>query len=63
MVVEIGGDSHYGDEGIAREAARTAFLAARGFRVVRFGNADVLHNAQGVFEVLRGILGDIDEKG
>jgi very-short-patch-repair endonuclease len=59
LIVEIDGDSHYFDDGIARDAARTAFLEARGFRVLRFSNDDVLGNAEGVFEVLRGILGEV----
>jgi very-short-patch-repair endonuclease len=58
IIVEIDGDSHYVDEGIARDEVRTAYLERLGFRVVRFGNADVLGNADGVFEVMMGILGE-----
>ncbi|QQR39910.1 endonuclease domain-containing protein [Devosia rhizoryzae] len=59
LIVEIDGDSHYFDEGIRRDTVRTVFLERWGFRVVRFSNADVLGNPEGVFEVLCGILGDV----
>lgn len=58
LVFEIDGDSHYSDAGIAADERRTAFLAELGYRVMRFSNADVLGNADGMFEVLRGILGE-----
>lgn len=57
-MVEIDGDSHYGAEGIAHDARRTAFLNGRNYRVLRFTNFDVLDNAEGVFDVLRGVLGE-----
>ncbi|MDB5589295.1 MAG: ATP-dependent helicase HrpA [Devosia sp.] len=60
LVIEIDGDSHYSGEGIARDEGRTAFLEGLGYRVVRFSNDDVMGNAEGVFEVLRGILGEPD---
>lgn len=58
LVVEIDGDSHFSDAGMAHDARRTEYLAGRGYRVLRFTNAEVIGNAEGVFEVLRGVLGD-----
>ncbi|WIJ26290.1 endonuclease domain-containing protein [Devosia sp. RR2S18] len=58
LVVEIDGDSHYGAEGIAHDARRTAYLARLGYRVQRFTNLDVLDNEDGVFNTVRGILGE-----
>lgn len=58
LVIEIDGDSHYDDRGIAHDAARTAFLRQRGFTVLRFTNDDVLGNPEGVFDALRGVLGE-----
>lgn len=57
-MVEIDGDSHFSDAGMAHDARRTEYLAGRGYRVLRFTNAEVIGNAEGVFEVLRGVLGD-----
>ncbi|SFC88671.1 Very-short-patch-repair endonuclease [Devosia psychrophila] len=58
LIIEIDGGGHYGDEGAARDARRTAVLGQAGYRVVRFSNDDVLGNADGVGEVLVGILGE-----
>jgi very-short-patch-repair endonuclease len=58
LMVEIDGDTHYADAGIAHDARRTAYLAGLGYTVLRFTNADVMGNAEGVFAVLRQTLGD-----
>jgi very-short-patch-repair endonuclease len=60
LIIEIDGDSHYSDAGIAGDERRTAFLAGLGYRVVRFSNDDVLENADGVGAVLIGVLGPVD---
>ena len=60
LVVEIDGDSHFPDAGISRDAVRTDFLRQRGFTVLRFTNVDVLESDEGVFEILRGVLGEPD---
>jgi very-short-patch-repair endonuclease len=51
LVVEVDGDTHAGRE--AADAVRTKALAARGYRVLRFSNFDVMGNLDGV---LRAIL-------
>ena len=48
LIVEIDGDTHYSDAGIAHDAQRTAYLAGRGYRVLRFWNHEVLGNREGV---------------
>ncbi|KKB86612.1 hypothetical protein VW29_01545 [Devosia limi DSM 17137] len=63
LVFEIDGDSHYSAAGVARDAQRTGFLAGQGYRVVRFSNADVLGNPEGVFAVVVGILGEPGRAG
>jgi very-short-patch-repair endonuclease len=60
LVVEIDGDSHYSDEGIAHDARRSAYLRRLGFRVLRFTNSDVLEADDGVFDILRQNLGEPD---
>ena len=58
IVFEIDGDSHYLEGAAAKDAARTAYLASRGYRVVRFTNLDVLGNPEGVYFELTRLLGD-----
>ena len=44
LIVELDGGHHTPEE----DAARTAFLNARGYRVLRFWNSDVFENLEGV---------------
>jgi len=52
LVIEVDGDTHAGRE--RYDAARERALAAMGFRVLRFTNADVMGN----FEAVLGVIGD-----
>lgn len=52
LIVELDGGQH-GDEA---DAARTRFLEARGYRVIRFWNNDVADNWQGVLETVSAAL-------
>jgi very-short-patch-repair endonuclease len=45
-VIEVDGGGHGG----ARDAARDAWLASEGFRVLRFWNAEVDGNLEGVMQ-------------
>ncbi|MFT4130199.1 MAG: DUF559 domain-containing protein [Labrys sp. (in: a-proteobacteria)] len=58
LVVEVDGNQHAMPEGLARGGIRDAFLAERGFKVLRFSNHDVDHALASVidtiFEALRG---------
>ena len=56
LIVEIDGGQHA--LAAKRDAARTAWLVARGYRVLRFWNNEVLANPDGV---RRTILEAIDE--
>jgi very-short-patch-repair endonuclease len=58
LIVEIDGDTHYSDAGLAHDARRTAFLEGRGYRVLRFTNGEVMGSPEGVFMVLSGVLGE-----
>ena len=55
LVIELDGDTHGDNE--AYDAARTRALQARGYRVIRFTNADVMTNLDGA---LRAILIALD---
>ena len=48
LIVELDGGQH----SEAKDARRTAFLEAKGFRVLRFWNHDVLENLEGVLAVV-----------
>ena len=48
LVIEVDGDTHEADA----DARRDAILASKGFRVLRFTNADVMTNMAGVLEVI-----------
>jgi very-short-patch-repair endonuclease len=50
MLVEVDGATHSTDEQIARDAVRSAALAAEGFDILRFTNEDVYVNLDGVLE-------------
>jgi very-short-patch-repair endonuclease len=52
LVVEIDGGQHYETEHLKRDARRDEFLAAKGYRILRFSNYDVMTNRQGVFETI-----------
>lgn len=55
FVVEVDGGQHCES---AYDAERDAWLAARGFRVMRFWNLEVLGNPDGVWEAISLALGD-----
>jgi very-short-patch-repair endonuclease len=53
LVVEIDGDVHASLAQTARDAARTAWLEERGYRVIRFDAREVGRNFPGVVEAIR----------
>ena len=55
LIVEIDGGQHSEE----RDAARTAFLQSKGYRVIRFWNNEVLENIDGV---LQSILMKIEDQ-
>lgn len=51
VVIELDGETH--SEQIEYDAARTEWLNANGYRVLRFTNREVMHNVEGVLEAIR----------
>ncbi|MEE2916167.1 MAG: endonuclease domain-containing protein, partial [Pseudomonadota bacterium] len=49
LAIEVDGDTH-ADQ--SRDDRRTAWLKARGYRVMRFTNADVMMNLDGVLQTI-----------
>ena len=50
LIIEIDGSQHYEEAAMIADKKRTAYLNERGFRVIRFSNADVNNNFTGVYE-------------
>ena len=48
VVIEVDGDSHFSPAGEIHDAVRTARLAHEGIRVLRFTNAEVMEQFEGV---------------
>lgn len=48
LVIEVDGDTHGGDEVIARDAVREEFLRSEGYEVLRVTNLDVMNHLEGV---------------
>jgi very-short-patch-repair endonuclease len=48
LVIEIDGGQHYNEEMIRKDAHRDQYLVSQGITVLRFNNADVLENIEGV---------------
>ena len=55
LVIELDGDSH--GARAAHDARRTEFLETQGYRVIRFTNAEVMGNLEGVLTAIAGALG------
>lgn len=49
LIIEVDGDTHTDP---ARDAHRTAALEAKGYRVIRFGNGDVMGNMESVLHAI-----------
>ncbi len=54
LAIEIDGDTH--GHQVGYDAARTAFLERQGYRVLRFTNAEVMGNIEGVAHAIGDTL-------
>lgn len=52
LIVEVDGATHATPEEIARDERRDAYLARRGYRVMRLSNEDVRANLSGVLDTI-----------
>ncbi|WP_210338508.1 endonuclease domain-containing protein [Bradyrhizobium commune] len=52
LVIELDGGQHFSDKGERADARRSAIIEARGFKVLRFSNLDVMTNRAGVLETI-----------
>jgi very-short-patch-repair endonuclease len=56
LVVEIDGDSHFTELGEAHDAVRTAVLGSLNLQVLRFTNAEVMKDFEGVCCRVRQVI-------
>lgn len=56
LIVEQDGAQHFTEEEIYRDASRTKWLEARGYRVIRVTNADVIKHPLDVLDAIRRAL-------
>ncbi len=56
FIVEIDGEVHGSPGQIERDVARTDWLEERGFRVIRFGNDEVLRDVGSVLNAIAVVL-------
>jgi len=52
LVIELDGGGHSEDATVLKDAARTADLESKGYRVLRFWNTEVFENLDGVCETI-----------
>jgi very-short-patch-repair endonuclease len=52
LVIEVDGGQHGTAAGIAADTARSSYLKAQGYKVLRFWNSDVLRNIEGVMTAI-----------
>jgi very-short-patch-repair endonuclease len=60
LIVELDGPQHVEDKGKEHDVRRTAWLASRGFRVIRFRNLELDEGIGLVVEEIRRALRDCD---
>jgi very-short-patch-repair endonuclease len=56
LIIEVDGDQHGWDKSRAKDAARTKYLQAKGFRVLRFWNNEVLQEMEAVLDTVYATL-------
>ena len=56
VIVEIDGDYHFTEEQHREDAIRQKWLEQMGYKVIRFTNAEVLHNVENVIEKVKNHL-------
>lgn len=59
LVIEIDGDSHFGNSAEAKDHTRSQYIENLGFRIMRFSNSYVMTNITGVLEELGRAVGVI----
>ena len=56
LIVELDGGHHSRDDVAAKDEARTRWLECEGYRVVRFWNAELIQNMNGILDTIYAAL-------
>ena len=56
LVIELDGGQHFSDRKEAADSQRSEIIEAKGFRVVRFSNHDIMINRAGVLETIAAAI-------
>jgi phosphoribosylanthranilate isomerase/very-short-patch-repair endonuclease len=56
LIIELDGSQHNEDAAIKKDAARTAYLESKGFKVIRFWNNDIFQNTESVLDAIWNAL-------
>ena len=60
LIIELDGSQHLEQQEYDEE--RTKYLEARGYRVLRFWNNDVMNDMDAVLKVIWNVLKEVDQK-
>lgn len=52
LIIEVDGSQHGSEHGLSRDADRSAWLTAEGYRLVRVWNNDVMHDIEAVMDLI-----------
>ena len=52
LAIELDGSQHYEEQGMQKDAERTAYLRSLGIEVIRFANCDVKEHFEGVCQMI-----------
>ena len=58
LVIELDGGQHFTDQGERADGRRSAVIEAKGFKVLRFSNHDVMTNRAGVLEAIAAAVAE-----
>lgn len=59
LIIEVDGDSHFTEDGIAYDLERTQILEGYGLKVIRFTNDEVLKSFEGVCARIEELVNSI----
>lgn len=60
LIVELDGPQHLDPEAVAHDQRRTAWLATRGFHVIRFRNQELDENIQAVVDAIGRAIDELE---
>jgi len=56
LAIEIGGDSHYDEQGFVDNTSRDDLIRSFGIKILRFTNKEIIENIEGVLEKISMVI-------